>query len=146
MSLNVLVVDDSSVGRMVIAKALRLSGVDIGDVHQAGDGKQGLTVLEENWVDVVFADINMPVMNGEEMIDRIRDNPTWADMPIVVVSTEGSKTRIERLERKGARSIDCPGTIQLVGISKADMIAFVMREVKVVSTQRFFDPIRNGNQ
>ena len=114
MSLNVLIVDDSSVGRMMVAKALRLSGVDIGEVHQAGDGQQGLDAMASTWIDVVFADINMPVMNGEEMIEHIRENPAWADTPIVVVSTEGSQTRIERLEQKVARFIHKPFTPETV--------------------------------
>ena len=114
MSLNVLIVDDSAVGRMMIAKALRLSDVDVGEVFQAGDGQQGLDAMASTWIDVVFADINMPVMNGEEMIEHIRENPEWANTPIVVISTEGSQTRIERLEQKVTRFIHKPFTPETV--------------------------------
>lgn len=108
MALNVLVVDDSAVVRTIILKALRLAGVEIGSVHEARDGQEGLAVLEKQWIDVAFVDINMPVMDGEEMIERVRRNPVWADLPIVVVSTEGSETRVRHLEEMGAHFIRKP--------------------------------------
>lgn len=69
-----------------------------------------LDALEDHWIDLVFADINMPVMDGEEMIDEIRKQPEWEELPIVVVSTEGSATRIERLQQKGASFVHKPFT------------------------------------
>lgn len=106
--LNVLVVDDSAVTRAIIIKTLRAAGIDVGEAHQAPDGQAGLEILNHNWVDLAFVDINMPVMNGEEMILKIRENPAWADLPVIVVSTEGSQTRIERLQQKGAHFIHKP--------------------------------------
>jgi two-component system chemotaxis response regulator CheY len=114
MSLNVLVVDDSTVVRTVIIKTLRILKLPLGEVYEAANGLEALDTLEANWIDLVFADINMPVMNGEEMIERMRANPAWADLPLVVVSTEGSETRIERLERKGARFIHKPFAPEIV--------------------------------
>ena len=72
MALNVLVVDDSLMMRKLIIKALHLSGIPLGEIHQAGDGEQGLKLLNEEWIDLVLVDINMPIMNGEVMIDRVR--------------------------------------------------------------------------
>ena len=108
MALNILIVDDSAVIRTMIAKTLRLAGLPVGEVHEAGNGQEGLDVLELHWVDLVFADINMPVMDGEEMIRRIRGNSVWADLPLIIISTEGSQTRIDRLQREGARFVHKP--------------------------------------
>jgi len=108
MSLNILVVDDSAVTRAMILKSLRVAGLPLGEVHEAANGKEGLEQLEQHWLDLVLVDINMPVMNGEEMIEKMRQNPLWADIPIVVVSTEGSQVRIERLQRKGAKFVHKP--------------------------------------
>jgi two-component system chemotaxis response regulator CheY len=108
VALNVLVVDDSAIVRSIILKSLRLTGIELGEAHQAGNGREGLEALEKHWIDIVFADINMPEMNGEEMIEAIRRNPIWADLPIVAVSTEGSETRIEHLKSLGARFIHKP--------------------------------------
>ncbi|QTA85262.1 response regulator [Desulfonema magnum] len=108
MSINVLIVDDSGVMRAMILKSLRMSGLPLGETHQAANGQEGLDVLNQHWVDLVIVDINMPVMNGEEMIDRMRESPEIKDIPIVVISTEGSKTRLEKLQQKGAAFIHKP--------------------------------------
>jgi two-component system, chemotaxis family, chemotaxis protein CheY len=108
MSLNVLVVDDSAVMRAIIIKTLRLSGLPIGEVHQAANGREGLQALDSNWIDLALVDINMPEMNGEEMLDAVRMNPNTISLPVVVVSTEGSDTRIEMLHQKGAEFVHKP--------------------------------------
>ena len=110
MSINVLVVDDSGVMRTMILKSMRMSGLPLGEVHQAPNGQEGLSLLNQHWIDLVIADINMPIMNGEEMIDRMKENPETEDIPIVVISTEGSKARLERLTQKGAAFIHKPFT------------------------------------
>jgi len=114
MPLNVLIVDDSSVMRAMIIKTIRMSGLDLGDVYQAGNGKEGLDAARENWVDLVVADINMPVMNGEEMIDKMKADPELSALPTIVISTEGSATRIQRLEKKGVTFIHKPFTPEII--------------------------------
>ena len=110
MSLNVLVVDDSAVIRKMIIRTLGLSGLSLGEVHEAANGQEGLDTLDANWIDLVFADLNMPVMDGETMIDEMRKSPTWADLAVIVVSTEGSETRIDRLKEKGVQFVHKPFT------------------------------------
>jgi len=108
MAINVLIVDDSRIMRTMILKTLQMTGIAMGEVFQAGDGREGLETLLQNWIDLAIVDINMPVMNGEEMIDHMRANPEMRDLPVVVVSTEGSETRIARLEEKGVVFIHKP--------------------------------------
>jgi len=114
MAINILVVDDSAVMRAMVIKTLKLAGTPLGEIYQAANGREGLDVLGSHWVDLVFADINMPVMNGEEMIDKIRDDPAWKELPIVVISTEGSQTRIESLHNKGAEFVHKPFTAEII--------------------------------
>lgn len=101
MSLNVLIVDDSITIRAVMEKTLHLAGVDTNMVLHASNGKEALAILGSEWVDLIFADINMPVMNGVEMIERMSEDGLLKTIPVVVVSTEGSQTRIEHLKDKG---------------------------------------------
>ncbi len=108
MGINVLVVDDSAVMRTMILKTMAISGLPMGRTYQAGDGRQGLDILANHPVDLVIVDINMPVMNGEEMIDAMRERSDIKDVPIVIISTEGSQTRIERLKQKGAVFVHKP--------------------------------------
>lgn len=108
MALNILVVDDSAVMRKMIIRSLKLSGLPIGKISEAGNGKEGLEVLEQDWIDLALIDINMPVMNGEEMIEQIRLSPQMKDLPLIVVSTESSESRIEMLQKKGAGFVHKP--------------------------------------
>lgn len=121
MALNILVVDDSSVTRAMVIKTLKIAGLPIGEIYQAANGQEGLDQLEANWIDLALVDINMPVMNGEDMIMKVRENPEWENLPIVVVSTEGSQTRIERLQQKGAQFIHKPFSPETIREVVADI-------------------------
>lgn len=110
MGLNVLVVDDSATMRKIIIKTLSMSGLPLGDLHEAGNGAEGLEILRDNWIDLALVDINMPVMTGEEMISRIRQDPETADLPVIVVSTESSTARIEMLSDNGVGFVHKPFT------------------------------------
>ena len=115
MAYNILVVDDSAIVRAVIRKTLDLAGVDVGELYEAGNGKEGLAVLEDKWVDLVLADINMPVMTGIEMIEKMAEDGMMKTVPVIMISTEGSKTRVEELKAKGVRAyIRKPFTPELV--------------------------------
>jgi two-component system chemotaxis response regulator CheY len=110
VSLNILVVDDSSVMRKMIVRTLEMSGLPLGEVHQAPDGAKGLALLDAHWIDLALIDIHMPVMDGEEMIARVRATPDIANLPIVVVSSESSEARIERLRERVAGFVHKPFT------------------------------------
>ena len=104
MSFNILIVDDSKTIRSVIRKTLLIAGVPTGELYEASNGLEGLQLMKDNWIDLCFADINMPVMNGIEMIEKMLEDHMLEKLPVVIVSTEGSKTRIEELFRKGVRA------------------------------------------
>ena len=103
MSYNILVVDDSKTIRAMIAKTLGLTGVPIGELHQAENGLEALDLLKEHWIDLVFTDLNMPEMGGMEMVRVMSEDPLMQGIPVVVVSTEGSDQRIEELKQRGIR-------------------------------------------
>ena len=96
------------------SKTLRLSGAPVGEVYQAAHGAEALEVLKENWVDLALVDINMPVMNGEELIDRVREDDETRDLAIIVVSTESSETRIQKILGKGAKFVHKPFTPEIL--------------------------------
>ena len=108
MAFNVLVVDDSAVMRAMVTKTLRLSGVPVGEVYQAANGEEGLDRLRDHWVDLVLLDLNMPQMNGEELLAEIRAHPDTAAVAVIVVSTEGSEARIKRIKDLGAAFVHKP--------------------------------------
>ncbi|MBI5590572.1 MAG: response regulator [Deltaproteobacteria bacterium] len=114
MGINILIVDDSSVMRAMILKTLRMSGLSLGDVYGASNGVEGLEILSRQWTDLVILDINMPVMNGEDMMIHMKNDPETRDIPVIVISTEGSKTRIEGLVKLGAMFIRKPFTPEII--------------------------------
>jgi two-component system chemotaxis response regulator CheY len=104
MAYNILIVDDSKIIRSVIKKTLEISGIPVGEIFEASNGLEGLTAMREHWIDLVFADLNMPVMNGLEMLDMMAQEKLIQKIPVLICSTEGSKTRIEELFKKGVRA------------------------------------------
>jgi two-component system, chemotaxis family, chemotaxis protein CheY len=103
MAYNILLVDDSVTVRAVISKALKLAGVDINELFQAGHGEEALAVLEDNWVDLIFCDISMPVMDGEEFVVAMKEKGMIETIPVVIVSSAGSEPRVARLKENGVR-------------------------------------------
>ena len=121
MALNILVVDDSSIMRKMIIKGLRLSGLPLGELYEAGNGKEALQIIGDEWIDVALVDINMPVMTGDELIDALRADPETAKFPIIVVSSESSEKRIELLKAKGTEFVHKPFTPESVREAIAEL-------------------------
>jgi two-component system, chemotaxis family, chemotaxis protein CheY len=104
MSYAILVADDSAIVRTMVRKAIGMAGLDVGEVHEAADGQEALELLGRTWIDIVFADINMPRMNGLELVRRMRATPALQATPIVIVSSDRTRAHIDELERNGVRA------------------------------------------
>jgi len=89
--------------RGFVRRVLDLSGFDVGDVFEARDGLEALAILDENPIDVVLTDINMPRMNGEELMLHLRDDIDLQDVPVLVLSADSSEARVGRMLAAGAR-------------------------------------------
>jgi two-component system chemotaxis response regulator CheY len=102
MAFNILIVDDSPAMRRVVRRVVDISGVDIGTFLEAGNGLEALAVLRAEWVDLVMTDINMPEMDGEELLLEVRRDPALAGIPVLVVSTDRSEGRAKQMILLGA--------------------------------------------
>jgi len=102
MAFNILVVDDSETMRAVIKKTVAMSGVQIGEIREAGNGKEALLVLEDAWMDVVLSDINMPEMGGVEFLREVKQDEVLRNIPVIFVTTESSQARIDEVTSLGA--------------------------------------------
>ncbi|MCC7265378.1 MAG: response regulator [Candidatus Latescibacteria bacterium] len=101
MAYNILVVDDSTTVRAVLAKTLELAHIPVNQLYQAANGRQALGILQETWIDLVLTDINMPVMDGMELVREMAGDGLLRQVPVVVISTEGSEVRIAELKQQG---------------------------------------------
>jgi len=116
MAFNILVVDDSKTIRAIIKKTLGLAKLEIDEIYEAENGRQALDCLKETCIDLVMSDLNMPEMSGIELVDAMSRDNTLNTIPIIVISTDGSSTRIEELKRKGVREyLRKPFTPESVG-------------------------------
>jgi two-component system chemotaxis response regulator CheY len=103
MAYNVLIVDDSKSMRKVLKKVLTVSGFRVGECLEAGNGKEALDLLANNWIDLVLSDIHMPVMDGIELMRRLNADKSYEDLPVVYVTTESNEARLQEVMTMGAR-------------------------------------------
>jgi two-component system chemotaxis response regulator CheY len=102
MAYNILIVDDSPIMRQVIKKTVRVSGADVGVVYEANNGVEGLEQANNNWIDLILTDINMPEMNGVEFIRQLKANDELKSIPVMVISTEGRDEIVQEAMHLGA--------------------------------------------
>lgn len=100
--MKVLIVDDSASMRKIIRRVLMLSGYNAACL-EAANGIEALEVLQREKVDLVLTDINMPQMNGEELIERLTQDELMSSIPVLVVSTDRSEDRLSRMLQRGCR-------------------------------------------
>jgi|ERR1051326_9121456 two-component system chemotaxis response regulator CheY len=100
--MDVLIVDDSAAIRKILQRVLRQADVPLGLVHEAGDGAEALNALKTAKVDLILSDINMPNMDGLELLGKLKNDDSLKNVPVIMVSTEGSQTKVLEAVQLGA--------------------------------------------
>ena len=101
--IRTLIVDDSSVMRKIVERALRQAGLDPLVVLEAGSGTEGIDLLKAKQVDLILSDINMPSMDGLEFLRQIRLQNLAPGVPVVMITTESSEEHVKQAILAGAR-------------------------------------------
>lgn len=100
-NMKILVVDDSTSVRQQVSAVLSGAGFE---VAEAVDGCDGLEIITKNPdFAAVICDVNMPRMNGVEMVEKVRENGANARLPILMLTTEGQPALIQRAKKAGAK-------------------------------------------
>jgi two-component system chemotaxis response regulator CheY len=102
MGKSLMIVDDSATMRKIIMRTVRMSGLEFDRTEEAGSGVEALQKLQGGPVDVILCDINMPEMNGTELVKKARELPTCSNTKIVMVSTESAQDLIDQVMHDGA--------------------------------------------
>ena len=102
MGKRVLVIDDSSTMRKIVSRALRQAGLDFDEILEAGDGQEALNLLENENVDLILSDINMPNMDGIEFLRQKKEIDGIKNIPVVMITTEGGADIIGEAKELGA--------------------------------------------
>ncbi|PCJ48128.1 MAG: two-component system response regulator [Gammaproteobacteria bacterium] len=104
-NLNVLVVDDSNLARKYICNVITEMGILRDNIVLAEDGKDALSKFSEQEFDLVITDLNMPIMDGNELIEHIRNESAHPYVPIMMVTSESDNARLEHVQQAGVSAI-----------------------------------------
>ncbi len=103
MESDVLVVDDSAAIRKILQRVLRQTGMSIRSIHEAGDGQEALEQLKgQPGIQLVLTDINMPKMDGLQLLAAIKNSSDWHRIPVVMITTEGGESKVGEAVKLGA--------------------------------------------
>jgi len=102
---NIVIVDDSSSARMFIQRCFEVSGFEGANFIEANNGKEAVSVLESQSVDLVVTDLTMPEMDGTELLKWIKGNAKFAKTPVVVITSSGNEAKKQELVDIGAFSV-----------------------------------------
>jgi len=134
MALNILVVDDSALMRSIVVRAIK-AGRSAAEIFEAANGAEALEIMGRSRVDMAFVDLNMPVMRGEELIERMRSNAKLQNVPVVVISAEGESLAAQMVVKKNftnfVRKPFSPATLKIIiadALALADLPAAGAKE------------------
>ncbi len=100
MALKVLTVDDSKTIRMIVKKAFRPYDCQ---VFEGENGVEGLALASKEQPDIIILDITMPVMNGAEMLGKMKSEPGLKDIPVIMLTAEAGKDNVMKIVQLGVK-------------------------------------------
>ena len=102
MAVDVLIVDDSAAIRKILQRMLGQAGFSLGKVLEAGDGVEALEKMKDQSVNLVLSDINMPNMDGIQLLSELKANPEYRHVPVIMITTEGGESKVMEAVQLGA--------------------------------------------
>jgi two-component system, chemotaxis family, chemotaxis protein CheY len=102
MAVDILIVDDSAAIRKILQRVLLQTEVPIGKVLEAGDGVEALAALKDNKVGLILSDINMPNMDGLQLLSEVKANAEYKNVPVLMITTEGAQAKVLEAVSLGA--------------------------------------------
>jgi two-component system chemotaxis response regulator CheY len=107
MQKDVMIVDDSPAMRSFIRRTVAIGGLEMGRCLEAGNGEEALALLRNDTVDVILTDFNMPVMDGEQLVQSLKQSDRLSLVPVIVISTDSTRNRMSRLQSLGISGYLC---------------------------------------
>lgn len=100
--LDVLIVDDSAAIRKILQRVLRQTDLPLGDIQEAGDGTEAVEILKNRSFGLILSDINMPQMDGLQLLARIKEMEHLKNVPVIMITTEGGQGKVMEAVQLGA--------------------------------------------
>jgi two-component system, chemotaxis family, chemotaxis protein CheY len=102
MAVDILIVDDSAAIRKILQRVLKQAEVPIGKIYEAGDGLEALQTLRAESVNLILSDINMPNMDGLQLLGHVKADARLAHVPMIMITTEGGQAKVMEAVQLGA--------------------------------------------
>lgn len=103
--MKILIVDDSVFARSLIIRSLSICGLKDAEFIEASDGKNALSIMKSDNIDLVFTDLNMPDMDGEELLKQIKMDPSFLGVPVVVITSVKNQAKEDKLMLNNAAAV-----------------------------------------
>jgi len=100
--LDVLIVDDSAAIRRILQRVLRQTDISLGEIQEAGDGTEAVEILKNRGFGLILSDINMPRMDGLQLLARIKEMEHLKTVPVIMITTEGGQGKVMEAVALGA--------------------------------------------
>ena len=100
--LDVLIVDDSAAIRKILQRVLRQTDLSLGEIQEAGDGSEAVEILKTRPFGLILSDINMPQMDGLQLLARIKEMDHLRNVPVLMITTEGGQGKVMEAVQLGA--------------------------------------------
>lgn len=101
-NMDVLIVDDSAAIRKILRRVLQQAEIPLGQVYEASDGVEAVAGLTQQKVQLILSDINMPNMDGLQLLSVLKSNLEWKAIPVIMITTEGSQAKVLEAVQLGA--------------------------------------------
>ena len=100
--MDVLIVDDSAAIRKILQRVLRQTDLPLGEIEEAGDGTEAVEILKNRTFGLILSDINMPQMDGLQLLARIKEMEHLKNVPVIMITTEGGQGKVMEAVQLGA--------------------------------------------
>ena len=103
--MKILIVDDSVFARSLIIRSLSICGLRDVEFKEASNGEDALTMMKSESIDLVFTDLNMPDMDGEELLIQIKSDPSFIGVPVVIITSNKNQAKEDKLMLNNAAAV-----------------------------------------
>jgi len=102
---TIIIADDSATARMFVKRCLAIAGYDFAAILEANDGREALELAKTSKADLLITDLNMPVMDGQSLLKRIKSSPKLSDLDVLVISSLCNPAKEAELKQLGAFAV-----------------------------------------
>ncbi|HOW68721.1 MAG TPA: response regulator [Candidatus Paceibacterota bacterium] len=139
MGVKILTVDDSKTIRLIVARAFKTFDTEI---LEASNGVEGLAVASREKPDIILLDFTMPVMDGMEMLGKLKSNTDLKSIPVVMLTAEAGRENVTKIAKMGVRDyIVKPFKEELVVERVGRIVELMPRGATVAKIRRYDDPL-----